>query len=128
MRIILCGFETQHNEKFKYSRAKGLNFYSLLLFKTPAFLEFNENKILVNENYAILFDVNTPHTFYPAFSNYSDDFVHYEFDEDDLKMLQNLNIPFDTPIFLSDMNSLSEIIKKICIEHYSKNPYIQVLL
>ena len=125
MKIILFGFDTQHDETFRYSRWEGLRFYSLLLFKTPAFLEFNENKILVRENYAILFDINTPHTFYPAISNYSDDFVHYEFDEDELKLLQNLSIPFDTPFFLSDMRSLSEIVKKICIEHYSKNPYKQ---
>lgn len=125
MNVVLCGFDTQHDENFTFSASNGLGYYSLLLIKTPAFVNVNNNKILVKENTAILFHKDTPHSFCAAHSNYSDDFVHCNFDEHNLKTLELLKLPFDTPLPLFDINSLSELVKKICIEHYSKNPYKQ---
>lgn len=117
-----CGYDSRHKTKFTMFRQNGISTYILLLVKTEAFFEVNGEIIRTKPNMCILFDRNAK-THYGSVNNfYNDDWVHFDFLEE-TSLLDQLKIPFNTPITLPHMSHLSNYIRLIVQEHLSETKH-----
>ncbi|SHL69581.1 AraC family transcriptional regulator, arabinose operon regulatory protein [Anaerocolumna jejuensis DSM 15929] len=116
--VTNCGHDSRHQTKFCMLRKTGVPNYILLLVKTKAFFEFNGRLAATNPNMAILFDRNT-YTHYESAGNfYNDDWIHFDFVGEE-PFLDSLKIPFNSPIYLPQINSLSNYVRLLVKENHS---------
>ncbi len=118
--VTNCGHDSRHKTKFCMLRKSGVPNYILLLVKTDAFFEFDGKLIPTAPNMAILFDRNTYTHYESAGDFYNDDWIHFDFIDEPL-FLDALHIPFNQPIYLPQMNSLSNYIRLLVKECHSES-------
>ena len=123
MQINNIGYNHCHNADFQVTRPDGSGDYLLLFIKTPATFTFNGTDCHVVPNSFILYKKGTPQYYRGYDTLYVDDWLHFDMTKEDITLLQNYQIPFDTVISLKNINDLSLFIKNISYERYSSNPY-----
>lgn len=120
IKVTNLGHDSRHKTKFHIIRKTGVPNYILLLVKTEAFFELNGIITKTNPNMAILFDRNT-YMHYGSFNDfYNDDWIHFDF-LDEPSLFNLLNIPFNCPIYLPQLNSLSHYVRLLVQESHSNN-------
>lgn len=119
MDIHNAGFGYCHPTDFQISRPKGSGDYLLLILKSRAYFTFDGIEKAVNENTVILFEKGIPQIYRAADEQFRNDWIHFEPTAEELDYIAGMDVPFNTPIPLSDTTSLSEIIKSIYREKFS---------
>lgn len=107
--ILQGGHHCFHPNNFSIIRPNGLPIYLFLLIKSPAFIELNNEKIIIKPNTIILFDKNTYIHYGSSHTTYVNDWIRFDI-LDEPKLLSLLQIPFNTPIYLSNTSYLSTLI------------------
>ena len=122
MIINNVGFNHCHDADFYIDRPNGSGDYLLLLIKTKSIFTLNESDTIVPPNTVFLYKKGTPQ-FYRCMpqQTFSNDFVHFDFENNEKQLFDEFNIPFNTPITLKNLNLLSFFIKSITYENYSYN-------
>ena len=123
MKINNAGYNFVHGSDFLLSRPNGSGDSIILLVKTAAYFTFNGVEMLSPPNSVVLFKQGTPQSYRAAEETYINDWIHFDLDEEDIRFIENLKIPFDTPIPLDDISILSQMIKNVGREKYSENLY-----
>lgn len=123
MRMNEIGYNHRHNREFCINRPEGTESWLFLIVKTPAYFRINGKDIRTSKHSFILYRAGTPQYYYPASNEYFDDWMHFYPDEDEQKMLEELNIPLDKPVELSDVTDISNMVRSMCFEHYSADTY-----
>lgn len=123
MQINNAGYNFVHGSDFLLNRPNGSGDSIILLVKTAAYFTFNGVEMLSPPNSVVLFKQGTPQLYRAAEETYINDWIHFDLDEDDIKYINSLKIPFDTPVPLNDTGVLSRMIKSVCKEKYSENLY-----
>lgn len=136
INIGSIGYNHSHGSDFFQNHPQGIGCYLLLLIKTPAFCKLNKKKFEIKANSFLLISPTTPCSYGPTKDIYTDDWLFFGIDEDEKSTFEKLKIPFDKPIFLGNIDELSQLIHFIAFEHYSSDfhhteiekHYIQIFL
>ena len=123
MKIDEIGYNHRHSRDFCVNRPNGTKSWLLLIVKTPAHFHIENKDIKTSAHSIIIYRPFTPQYYYPATDEYFDDWMHFSPDEKEQQMMNDLNIPFDRPVNIADITDMSEMIRSMCFEHYSSNPY-----
>ncbi len=99
--------------KFKVERPRGRPDYLILLLRSPAYFIFDGVRIEMSAGKFILFDKNTPQFFGFLKDTFINDAVHFDADDEDIRWIEKLGIPFDTLTSVTNMGLLSNLIKDI---------------
>lgn len=123
MKIVKAGYNYRHSSRFIVNRPNGSGDYLLLIFKTEAFLMQGSEQKTVPPSSVIIYKEGT-HQHYGALDGkYINDWVHFDIDEEDKRVILELGIGFDTLISLYDTDELSKFVKSIVFEWHSENTY-----
>ena len=125
MQIKKMGYQHTHDASFHIDRPFGSGDWLLLLVFSPSKLLLNQTEHTTTEPYFILYNNGTPQHYGATADSYTDDWVHLSFNERDLAHLKELGIPFDTPVFLNNMDRLSKLLESITYEFHSPHPLKQ---
>jgi len=117
MKIKSMGINYTHSHNFSIERPMGSGDYLLLLIKTPACFLLNGRQKVADRNSVIIYNINTPQ-FYSAYQgNYSNDYIHFEVEnERDIRKL-----PLDLLMALPSTKQVTQIFKEINMEYISNN-------
>lgn len=122
LKVINVGYNHSHDSDFVIDRPEGSGDNLLILLKSDAIFTVGGNDIKVNENSFFLYRKGSPQN-YRAVSHgtFSNDWVHFEFENDEEQEFLSLGLEYEKPVPLDDINFLSFCIKKMATELYSEN-------
>lgn len=122
MRIDAIGYNHKHNSKFLINRPYGSGNYLLLLIKTSAVFRISNEDIYVAPNSFLLYTPDYPQYYYAETNTYIDDWLHFmPENENETRLISELNIPLNKPVNVSDMEQISSLIKYMIYENNSGN-------
>lgn len=119
IRVNHCGCDSKHMPPFEMLRRDGSRDYTILLVKTEACFWLDGTLHETGPNMAILYDKDVPVRYGCADSMYSDDWLHFDLtlDED---ILDQLQIPFQTPLYPADFPMLSGYLRMLVWQTHAK--------
>lgn len=123
-----CGYESRHMTTFEMKRPGGTPDYTLLLIKTAAFFEYNQTLQDTPANTVILYDKSDYVHYGCQTPDYNDDWIHFELEERDFAFFKSLNLPFHTPVCMSQIGMLSEYARLIVMEKHSGHLHREQIL
>lgn len=123
MYINNIGYNHYHNADFCINRPQGSGDYLFVLLKTPAVFTFEDREIISEENSFILYKKGSPQHYRAHGVQFSNDWFHFDCNSKEADFFKELDIPFDKVMQLHNINDLSLLIKNMCHEYYSSNPY-----
>lgn len=121
MEINKVGYHYRHPASFYIRRPNGSGDYLLLLVFSPSWMILEGKRITTKEPYFILYEKDVLQCYGALEEEYVDDWVHFDCDEKDLLLLDNLGIPRNKPVYLPNMYELSSLIHSMTGEFYSVN-------
>ncbi len=136
MEIYSIGYNYEHDNTFYMDRPNGNGCYLMLLIKTPSLFEIGGKKINVKANSFIMFTPDMPCKYRAAEKYYTDDWMFFTLNEDDVDKIKSYGIPFNEIVYLGNIDELSQIFHVMAYEHYSsesyhteiKDSYVNILL
>lgn len=120
--VFNCGYDSRHQKPLDMLRPEGSLDYTLLLIKTGAFYEYERTYTDLPPNTVLFYDKHAYVHYGCHTSNYNDDWIHFDLEEEDLPFFTDLKIPFNTPVSLSYVGQLSEYTRLIVMEKHSAQP------
>jgi len=82
--VLTGGNNARHPSTFFMSRPKGLSNYVLLIIKSHADFELNGITFIAKPGSAVLIDRNTPYQYHNPDGEYTDDWLHFECNDDEV--------------------------------------------
>lgn len=128
MKINNIGYNHCHDVDLNINRPNGSGDYLFLILKTPAIFNINGVNISANENSIFIYDKDTPQYYKSSGKPFSNDWIHFLFENDELDNFISLNIPFNTLIQLNNINEISMIVKYLTYEYCSNGVYSQNII
>ena len=119
MRMDEIGWHHTHDAAFHMERPEGAGDWLMLLIKSPAKIDGQP----VGAGTLIIYTAEYPQDYGADGAQYIDDWMHFEPDADERKLLDDLQIPLNTPVKLKNSNALSKILREINFEFYSAHQY-----
>jgi len=121
MKIIQSGYNYHEHSGFSISRPDGVGNYLLIIFRSPAYVKLGEETHHIDGNHMIIYRRDTPQYFGADNSEFINDWVQFELDDNDLLICQNNGILFDTIIHIADVYPISRLIELLWIERWFNN-------
>lgn len=136
MKIGSIGYNYSHGADFVMDRPNGVGCYLFLLIKEPANFVINGVSYYTKKNSFVIFTPETPCMYSAAEERYCDDWMYFDMDADDRAKIEKLGIPFNTIVYIGEIEELSKIMHILAFEHYSAEKhhneieqcYIELLL
>lgn len=123
MHIYYIGHNHTHDMDFKIHRPNGSGDYLVLLIKSSATFKLNGQLLHTDPNTFFLYHKDTPQ-YYEAYKEpFSNDWFHFQLDQDEILYFKQLNIPFEQPLILTDFPFFSLLIKLMSHEFYGNSCY-----
>lgn len=119
LQILRMNANTTHDKSFKMVREGGINYYLLLLTKTPAYFTFKGEESLVRENSAILLTPHTPQIYRAYGDKYSNDWAWIDCND---HFIQNSRALTNTPTDISSNPHIVKLFEMINYVYYSNQP------
>ena len=113
MQVNNIGYNHSHDADFQISRPDGSGDYLFLIVKTPAIFTLSGKDIQTEPNSVILYKKGTPQFYRVLGTVFTNDWLHFDINEDELSLFEEWKIPFDTILPLNNINDLSLFIKNI---------------
>lgn len=123
IEIGICGYGSVHQTAFGIRCPKGSPDYVLLLIKTESYYENDGIFYELPANTAILYNKDTYVHYGSKKPYYCNDWIHFNLAGEDLDFLLSLEIPFNTPMTLPNLNHLSEYVRLIVLNKHQKQRY-----
>lgn len=123
VEIDIIGYDYSHGTDFEINRPDGLGCWLILLIKSPALFTIDGKSVNVRPNSFIALSPDIPYKYHGTDDIYTDDWVHFNADNNDLRYFEKLHIPINVPVYLGDISELSALINTITYEHYSGEDY-----
>lgn len=121
MELYNSGYDWRHGTDFKIERPKGSGDYTLLIVRSPAYMIIQGVMHHIQENSVVVLKKNSPITYGADGTEFVNDWIHFDVNENDLAMFERIGIVFDRVMQFQDVYALSRFIKQICIERRSGN-------
>lgn len=125
MRMDEIGYHHKHDQTFLIDRPNGAGDWLFLVIKSPAVFRIDGKDVHVKANSCILYTPEYPEYYYTDGEEYIDDWIHFGPNEEEEQLMQSLNFPYNTPIYLGDASGVSNIIRNMCYEFYSTHIHRQ---
>ena len=122
MKLGTIGYNYSHDAEFVMDRPGGPGSWLMLVIKTPALFELGGKSISVKENSFVIISPDTPCRYRAAGDTYTDDWIYFCADENDVSHFGELSIPINEPVYLGDAEAVSHIVHILAYEHYSAEP------
>lgn len=119
IKILRMGYNATHDSNFSVNRPNGYDWYLLLLIKSSAIFTIDGEEITTTPNTLIIYDKNIPHEYRANGTEYKNDWIHFELEQDILNQYQ---IPLNKPLDIQNYYYLSDLIQKSASEFFSNNP------
>ena len=124
MRMDEIGWHHIHDAAFYNIRPEGAGDWLLLLIKSPCRVDGEA----FPAGTMILYTSKHPQDYGADGTQYIDDWMHFEPDTDERKLLEKLQIPLNTPVTLKNSNALSKLLREINFEFYSAHQFRQEIV
>ena len=121
MRMDEIGWHHTHDAAFHNIRPEGAGDWLFLLIKSPCRVDGEA----FPAGTMILYTSEFPQDYGADGTQYIDDWMHFDPDTDERRLLTNLQIPLNTPVTLKNSNALSKLLRDINFEYYSAHQYRQ---
>lgn len=118
MNINRIGYHYIHNANFVIDREEGSGDFLLLILKTPAQFVINGQKKNAAAGSFIFFKKGTRQIYKATDVRFINDWIHLELSEADIQEIKKLEIPFDKIIQLSEISSVSDLIRNLSSIYY----------
>lgn len=125
MKVKQSGYNYYHDKSFRVERPDGVDDYLLLIFRSPARITLNDHDYYTTGNAVIVYRKQAPQHFGAHNAKFINDWVQFDMDKEDLAFCKDAEIPFDTLMEFNDVYPLSNIIKQLFLERWSKNKYAE---
>ena len=124
MIIHNVGYHHKHDSDFKIERPSGTGDFLFFLVKTDAIFSLCEYDTFVPKNFAFIYPIGVPQ-YYKAVPKemFENDWIHFLFEEGEEKEFLKHRIPYNTPIYLENVEFYSYCIKMIAEEFISHHFY-----
>lgn len=119
MNVGSVGYDHDHDNSFVFEKPDGPGAMLLLLVKTTALFTISGREYRVRPGSFVLIRYDTPCRYRSDGCGYTDDWVFIECRPEELARFDELGIPTDTPMFLGNIDELSQLIHILTYEHYS---------
>jgi len=119
LKIRTIGHNYTHEHGIKVDRPNGTKSLLFLCFKTPVEVLSKGELVFVNEPAFILYDKEVPQYYKSDIGPYINDFIHFKDEDDDsplYALLNKLNIPLNTLMYVQGSQEISAYIKDISLE------------
>jgi len=123
MFVNKIGYNQKHDLDFQINRPLGSGDYLLLLIKSKGSFHVGEDNLVAMPGSMILYRKGSPQLYAAYGEEYVNDWIHFDFEENEEELLNELGIPCDTLIELGDVRGMSMLLKNICYEFYSSNRF-----
>lgn len=123
MKLGTIGYNYSHDAEFVMDRPNGPGCWLMLVIKTPALFELGEESFSVRENSFVIISPDTPCRYRASGDTYTDDWIYFSADENDVSHFDELGIPINEPVYLGDTEAVSHIVHILAYEHYIAEPY-----
>lgn len=77
MKMVEIGYNHRHGKNFCIDRPNGTESWLMLIVKTPAHFRIKGKDIRTGAHSFIIFRPDTPQYYYPASTEYFDDWMHF---------------------------------------------------
>lgn len=121
MTIHNLGYHFEHESTFIINRPHGSGDWVLLIVPTAAFFVLNGETVHAEPNCIILYRKGTPQLFGADGGIFVNHWIHFDMTEEEIAELEQMQIPFDTPLSCGDTTAMAQIIKSMYMEKYSIN-------
>lgn len=136
MRMDEIGYHHKHDATFVIDRPDGAGDWLFLIVKTPAVFWIDGAPIHTKPSTILLYTPEYPQYYTPDDEEYIDDWMHFGPDEEEQRLIHEMQIPLNQPVQLNDISNISAILRTMCYEYYSAHihraeivdAYFQILL
>lgn len=119
IKINRIGYNYTHNNGIKIHRPYGTGDYLLLCIKTPALISSQQMIHNINEPCFIIYDKGIPQDYESCAIPYINDWIHFDSADENIKtIIDDMGLPFDTPIFVHNARILSAKIQSLAQEFW----------
>lgn len=122
MYIHFVALDNYQESDFVMERTNGMVGFLFLYFESPCNLWINKDNYSINKPSAVLIHTNTPFKYFPTGSEYIDNYLHFEV-EDNQSFIEELTFPCNTPFQISNDKSISSLLEYILEEDNPENKY-----
>ncbi len=123
MHMDEIGYNHKHDETFRIDRPRGAGDWLCLIIKTKAIFRINGEDLHIPANSFIFFTPEYPQYYGADHAEYIDDWIHFWPDQSEITLMEQLRIPFNQVVSVSDTSHISHLVKYMCYEQYSSNKY-----
>lgn len=132
MKINLCGTNNTHDKSFIVNRPNGSGDNLFIYTRTPVILIYDGKMNRYPAETTVFFRKGLPQHFMAAGHVYSNAYIHFDADEEEMAFIDSLEIPHATPFVGLDSSVFMKIQAMICNEYFSsdqhRNKSIDLLL
>lgn len=121
MELTFVGYNHIHDSDFDINRPLGSGDYLALLIKTPAIFTIDGQELRTPPNIFFLYKKNSSQYYRACEEVFINDWFHFDLAPEEADFFENLQIPFEKPVLLKDIDFFSMLVNNLNIEHYSSN-------
>lgn len=120
--INFMGRNSYHPNGIYIDRPNGTDNHLFLFIKSKCRLLVNNELMDITEPCFILYDLYAHQLYYNENEPYSDDWIHFSYN-DAHSFFNNLDIPFNTPMFIMGTKDISNMINDLNTEYLQRGPH-----
>lgn len=117
MLVGAVGYNYRHRKDFIMDCPQGVGCPLILLIKEPSVFVINGIEHRAEKNSFILLSPDTPVKYHAAEEFYTDDWLYFNYEQGDNEKFERLDIPKDTPVYLGNIDELSQIMRSVAYEY-----------
>lgn len=121
MWVSGCGYNWCHDAGFSAYRPEGAGGNIIMVIRSPARITINNKIHYTKGNCVVLYRQRSPHIYCAHNAPFVNDWVRFQFAEEDFAFAESIGISFDTVTEFQDVYELSHLIKLISAENHSVN-------
>lgn len=120
--ISYMGYNSKHPNGIYMDRPTGMDCNLFLHIKSACKLMVNNEMIDITEPCFVLYKSFMPHKYYSVDSSYTDDWIHFYFDDMDGFFL-GLGIPYNTPMYIINSMEIFNMFVDLNSEYLQNGPH-----
>lgn len=127
MKIGSIGCDYSHDASFVMDRPLGVGCGLFLLVKSDARFVISGEEYEVRPCSFVMAKRDTPIRYGALVDKYVDDWLYFDYDENDIRWLDKIGIATDKPVFIEASGEIAQLFKMLSYEHYSTERFSEEL-
>lgn len=120
MELHTMGISYRHEGDFYIERPHGSGDNLLLIFKTPAFVVYEGEKLIVPPDSAVVYSKGSPQIYGGCGDEYVNHWVHFDCNEADI-FFERIGAAFDRPCAITSIASAEQALEMLSLESVSQS-------